>query len=132
MEQQYIQIAISFRSAFRLAKQFNGLKFMRLEDGSVTSLTDMRKRIRHLKSCGFKNERIFDSMDSNYIMIKKQKPIKRWDDVLKKWRDHAFDCEFATGDECTCWCDECYHGWKGQHQEKKKMLITSEIKSEQK
>ncbi len=26
---------------------------------------------------------------------------------------HNFDCEFATGRSCNCWCGEKYHGLKG-------------------
>ena len=35
---------------------------------------------------------------------------------IRYYRDdqiHPFDCEFARGNHCVCWCGEKYHGLKG-------------------
>jgi len=33
--------------------------------------------------------------------------------IMREGKVHSFDCEFAIGTSCTCWCGEKYHGWKG-------------------
>ena len=51
--------------------------------------------------------------------IKRHIPIPCDLEELKKvtfYRDnqiHNFDCEFATGRSCICWCGEKYHGGMG-------------------
>ena len=34
--------------------------------------------------------------------------------IMREGKAHDFNCEFATGRHCQCWCAEKYHGWMGQ------------------
>jgi len=33
--------------------------------------------------------------------------------IIRDGKSHNFDCEFATGRSCNCWCGEKYHGMMG-------------------
>jgi hypothetical protein len=33
--------------------------------------------------------------------------------VMRDGKIHNFECEFAKGDSCNCWCGEKYHGMMG-------------------
>jgi hypothetical protein len=33
--------------------------------------------------------------------------------IIREGKIHGFDCEFATGNKCNCWCGEKYHGMNG-------------------
>ena len=33
--------------------------------------------------------------------------------VMREGRVHNFECEFAKGNHCNCWCGEKYHGMRG-------------------
>jgi hypothetical protein len=54
----------------------------------------------------------------NYLLLNHDLPcdleeLKR----IRFYRDdqiHPFDCEFATGNSCHCWCGEKYHGLHGK------------------
>lgn len=108
-----IIMAVGYREALKLAKENRGMKFLNLH-GQIIGLSDLRKTT---KSYFGRNlvKTFNDKMGMSYIPIKKQKDLKRWDSFRNQFRSHAFDCEFAVGEDCTCWCGEVYHGWKGQH-----------------
>jgi len=49
----------------------------------------------------------YDSIPCDLVELKKVQ-------IMRENRVHDFDCEFATGRSCHCWCNEKYHGMKGQ------------------
>lgn len=40
--------------------------------------------------------------------------FRRWDERERRMRIHKFECEFSTSDHCSCWCNDEYHGLRGQ------------------
>lgn len=106
-------MAVGYREALKLARENNGIKFLNLH-GKIVGLTDLRKITKGY--FGRNLVKIFnEKIELSYIPIKRQKNLKRWDSYRNQYRSHAFDCEFAVGEDCTCWCGEVYHGWKGQN-----------------
>jgi|TARA_R110000824_G_scaffold43800_3_gene127903 hypothetical protein len=54
---------------------------------------------------------VIDEMPGNHlpsdlILIQKSQ-------VMREGRVHNFECEFAKGNHCDCWCGEKYHGMRG-------------------
>lgn len=66
------------------------------------------------------NDSFNQSLEYNFgeinIIIKTQ--------LIRDNQIHNFDCEFATGRHCNCWCGEKYHGMMGIGAIQRKINIT--------
>ena len=58
---------------------------------------------------GLHNDDFIQSLEYNFghidIIIKHR--------IIRENQIHNFDCEFASGKSCNCWCSEKYHGLMG-------------------
>ena len=62
------------------------------------------------------NEFVLQSHQDNKPLIPcdlvklESKSFRRWDKFESRMRLHKGECELSSGPNCTCWCNEKYHG----------------------
>ena len=86
-------------------------KFFSASENKIFTKTEILKQIT------YDWNRISDEDNYNEFLLHHYLPCDL--EKLEKitlYRDnqiHQFDCEFATGRSCNCWCGEKYHGMMG-------------------
>lgn len=87
-------------------KRFDPTTKVKTQCGKIVTV---RKLIAVTKSFQSSHPSFNDSLEYNFGKIEILVKTK----IMRDNQIHPYDCEFASGTSCTCWCEEKYHGMMG-------------------